>query len=368
MKNFKNVRAIKFTTYFSGNGCVNFDSGEQSYFLSKAKLYSGMIHKNVLFAKKIFKTDIGENGETTYKFKFKISSECLRHSIFEETIPFQNPNIMAIPHVLYNAIAMPDQIIRGYMFAQNTINSLRKRSALTICDAVEEGMWRDTTVFDFHSRSGEKDKTVKNDGDGGDTTIYSIENVGNLKYKADGFIDLTELQFISGDVIYDRMAVDADGGANEIIYLDALKRNFPSLNPHFDYYYMANAYSKDEWGERGILLDFESVNSMVISTLKNIMKININHRNANLIFDKLVIKVICDGNEESEEIEITPSNVDEFYFKYFTKYLPADAELIKNNKNIIAKAKEKAKDDKKSKDTKKSKETKPVVDNTDSNN
>ena len=341
MEIFKEVRTVKFTAYFKGNGCVNFDSGDQSYFLSKSKLFNGKLNKNVLLAKKAFKTCEDENGDIAYKFKFKVSSECLRHSIFEECMPFQNPNIMAIPHVLYNAIATPEYILRGYMFTQKNVNTLRKRSALTICDAIEEGAWRDTTVFDFHNRTGEKDQEVKNKDDAKDTTIYSIENVGNLTYKAEGFIDLTELQFISGDVIYDRMAVDADGGQNEIIYLDGLKRNFPTLSPKFDYYYMQSMYTKDEWAERGILLDNESVNMMTKMALKNIMKINIRHRNATLSFDKLIISVISNNGDCSDELEVT--NVDELTFDPYIKYLPADENIIRANKEMVVKAKERAK-------------------------
>lgn len=349
MKTYKNVRAIKFVAYFNGNGCVNFDSNEQRFFLMRSKLYNGIINKNALLAKKIFKTDKDENDELKYYFKYKVSSECLRNAMFKEPIPYQNPNVALIPYVLYNAIAMPSEIVRGYMFTQNDKNTIRKRSAVTLCDAIEEGPWRDNIVFDFHSRSGEKNCEVKNENDSSDTTIYNIENVGNLIYKSDGFIDLTEAQFISGDVIYDRMAVDADGGKNEIIYLDALKRNLPTLDAKFDFYYMANNYLKDEWAERGIFLDVDSVNTLTLLTLKYLLSINIYRRNAKLNIDKLFIKVICDGNEETEYIEVTPSNIEDFRFEYFRKYFPADAELIRNNRDLIEKAKNKAKADKKNK-------------------
>ena len=359
MNKFKNVRAVKFTAYFKGNGCVNFDDVKQARFLEHANIYDQEVTNNLLCAKKIFKTNEDKNGNTTYSFKFKVSSECLRHSIFEEHIPFQNPNIMAIPHVLYNAIATPEQIVRGYMYAQSGVNTLRKKSALTICDAIEEGSWRDKTTFDLHSCTGEKkkkenieeviidnenteevakDNKKKKKKEKSDTTLYSIENVGNITYKAEGFIDLTELQFISGDVVYDRMAVDVDGGKNEMIYLDALKRNFPSLNPKFDYYYINSNYTKDEWAERGILLDYDSVNNMVKMVLKNIMKVNINHRNASLVFDKLEINVISDNNNLSDKFEIK-DNLDSFNFEYYTKYLPADENIIRANKELVAKFK-----------------------------
>lgn len=355
MRTFKNVRAIKFIAKFNGKGCVNFDSKEQKIFLKNTNLYGGKIYDNCLFAKKIFKTEKNDNGETIYKFKYKVSSECLRNAMFKENIAFQNPNIAAVPHILYNAIAMPAEIIRGYMFTQGTKNTLHKSTVITICDAVEIGPWRNNIVFDFHSCSGEKNREVKNDNDASDTTIYNIENVGNLTYESQGYIDLTEAQFISGDVIYDRMAIDADGGANERIYLDALKRNLPSLDAKFDFYYMANNYFKDEWAERGIFLDIESINTLTLLTLKYLLNINIYRRNAQLNIDKLFIKVICDGNEESEEIEITPSNVNDFRFEYYRKYFPADADLIRKNRELIKEAKKLAKESKQDKGTKQNK-------------
>lgn len=344
MVNFKNVRAIKFAAEFDGMGCVNFDSSTQNYFLNANGLGSETTtNKNVLLAKKIFKNLVNDEGKNRAKFKYKVSSECIRHAMYEDVMPFQNPNISSVPTILYNAIAMPCYITRGYMFTPQNCNSLRKKSSVTVCDAVENGEWRSSLTFDFHSRTGEKNTSVKEDGDPKDTTIYNIENVGNITYTSEGYIDMTELQFIPADPLYDRMAIDADGGVNERIYLDALKRNLPTFDGNFDYYYIDNTYCQDEWAERGILLNTESVNYLVKDILKRIMNVNVIRRNAYFKFKSLKIAVIMDGGDTEQWIDITPSNVDTFNFEYFCKYSIADENKIAANKALVKQIEEEVK-------------------------
>lgn len=343
MTKFNNVRAIKFIAEFNGVGCVNFDSTSQRFFLMTNGFGCDTLENdNVLLAKKLFKHEKTVNGKEKALFKYKVSSECLRHAIYEDTMPFQNPSISSIPSILYNAIAMPAYITRGYTFTQKTSNSLKKKG-ITICDAYETGDWRDSLTFDFHSRTGAKDTSVKEEGASKDTTIYNIENVGINTYRSEGYIDLTELQFIPADPLYDRMAIDADGGVNEAIYLDALKRNLPTFNGGFDYYYIKNTYCNDEWAERGILLDKESVDFLVKDVFKHIMRVNITRRNAYFEFKSLSISVIMDDGVTENMITITPNNVDDFTFEYATKYFVADEAKIQANKDLVNKVKEMSK-------------------------
>lgn len=351
MVNFKNVRAVKFTAMFDGEGCVNFDSVSQRFFLNSNGLGSDFTqNKNIALAKKIFKNVVTPDGKNKTLFKYKVSSDCLRHAIYEDVMPFQNPSISSVPTILYNAIAMPCYITRGYLFTQKSSNSLKKRG-ITICDAYETGEWRDSISFDFHSRTGGKDTSVKEEDDSNDTTIYNIENIGINTYSSEGYIDLTELQFISADPLYDRMAVDADGGANEIIYLNALKRNLPTFNGNFDYYYIKNTYCNDEWAERGILLDKESVDFLIKDVFKHIMNVNITRRNAYFRFKSLCISVIMDDGVTENTITITPDNINDFTFEYSTKYFVADEAKIQANKDLMDQAKEISKQMKKDEKT-----------------
>ena len=356
-KNFANVKSIQFDLLLNGKGCVNFDSSEQLEFLTsvgivkygeKSFFNGGKALSNVLFSKKNFRTT--EDGKTEYHVK--VSSECLRNAIFKNGMPAQSPTIMGLPSVLYRAIAHPDSLLRGYMYTEAGSSAIRKKSPLYITDAEEMGEWRTSIATDFHSRSGEKESSKGKDADDAkDTSIYKIENVGEVTYKCSGGIDIQELAFISADPVYDRMAINVDGGVNETIYINALKENFPNATPEFKYYYLKNAYTADEWAERGILLDNETVNQLIKYVLKNILNISIVRRNAFLKADKLTLKVFT--NEGVETFDVNLENVDTLSFDFQSNYLEADFEKIKANKEQIEKLKEIEKENKK-KENKKS--------------
>lgn len=329
MKNFKNVNSIQFMVRYKGNGCVNFDNSDQKYVINKLN-FGHVQNDNVVFAKKQFLTEDGID-----KFKYKVSSECLRHAIFEKTMPSQNPSIVNVPTILYNSIAMPDFILRGYTFTQRNKNGLKKKSQLTITDAVEIGEGRTTCNFDFHSTASEKTSSKETENAKSSTSIYNVENVGDLMYEATGFINLLELQFIPDDVTYDRLAVGGvvPGSVEEKVYLKAISQNMINMpNPQMGYYYSENAYHKDEWGERGLLLNEDSVDMLVKRTLKQILEMKILRRNAYLLTDSLEITVITsDENTPNETYKITLDNIDDFYFGYNKKYQEADDNKILAN-------------------------------------
>jgi hypothetical protein len=351
MKHFKNVSSIQFELTLNGEGCVNFDSAEQLEFLRSVGIVKyndpsfynkGKALTNVLFSKKNFRRS---EVDGTTEFHVKVSSECLRNAIFKTGMPSQSPTIMNILHVLYGAIAHPDSLIRGYMYADKK-GTIRKKSPLYLTDAEEQGAWRTAVATDFHSRSGEKESNKgKNSDDPKDNSIYKIENVGAITYKANGGIDVQEMGFISADPVYDRMAVNVDGGVNEQIYLDVLSKNLNIAKPEFKYYYLNNSYTADEWAERGILLDNISVDKLIKRTFKNMLDINIIRRNAYLKTNTLVVTVFADGG--SETIEVTNDNIDEFYFDCITNYVEASMDKIQANKKMVESLSEKAKDEKK---------------------
>lgn len=70
MEKFENVQAIKFDVTFNGQGCVNFDSGEQKSFLYNNSLLPSK-YNNVKYAKKLFIM----NDDGSVGFKYKVSSE-----------------------------------------------------------------------------------------------------------------------------------------------------------------------------------------------------------------------------------------------------------------------------------------------------
>lgn len=334
MKKFNNVKSIQFNVKFKGNGCVNFDGGDQKWVLINRELYKGKLNDNNKFAKKTF-YDEG--------FKYKVSSKCLRHSIFADTIPFENPSIVNVPTIIYNAIAMPDYILRGYTYTQREKNGFKKKSPFTITDAIECGEIRKECYFDFCANAMEKSKVEKEDSaeSKNSTSIHLSENVGELIYESEGGIDLTELQFISDDMTYDRLALGGvtQNSVEEKIYLDAISRNMVNMkNPKMGYYYKNGTYHQDEWGEKGLLLNKESVDMMVKRLLTSILNVNICRANA--FFKTIDLEITVNSDEGNETFKVTLGktnesenifNVNECTFEYKPFYLESDEEKIKAN-------------------------------------
>lgn len=339
---FKNVKGVAVKLFFNGDGCVNYDSSDQKHTLIKLGIQS-YLRDNVKLAKKTFLTD--ENNKVV--FKYKVSSECIRHACFKDEIAFENSRIADIPIVLYKAIASPALVLRGYMFTGD--NTIRKKSPVTITAATELGANRTVCDMEVHSTSGERDST----------SLYYTENVGKSVYTADAHINLGELQFISNDTSYDRCAVGVDGGENENIYLTEM-RKFYGDDVHFDYYYMKNGLTQDEWAERGILLSKESVDFLTKNMLRRFFDINIYTHQAYFTFDHMEVKVICNNEGRFEEHIIELKNaddVDSFFFDYFSMYELADEGKIMANKEkldmIKAAQKEAEKNEKKKAQSKK---------------
>lgn len=322
MKTFKNIKSISFKVRFNGKGCVNFDSSEQKFILLAKGFIGGVINNNVKFAKKAFGVD--ENNNEI--FKYKISSDCLRHEIFGEGMPFMTPQVQYIPHILYNAIAQPSSILRGYMF---TDTAMKKSGPFMITDAVEVTKGHNKCHLDVHSTSGDKSFTKDDSGENGGTSFYQEENVPNAVYESEGFIDLTELQFISADKTYDRAAVNVDGGPEEDIFLNALKANY-NFDPHFGFYANKSSIMGLEWGERGVLLSEDAVDMLVKYALTRVLSINITRKNALLKIARLDIEVnTADGESIKYEDVI---DVNDFHFGYWQKYEEVDEETIKSRR------------------------------------
>lgn len=362
MKEIK-VKGIEFTAKFKGNGCVNYDDNDQKYFLVNSNIIAKkrIFNDNVTYAKKSFST--GEDGRIG--FKYKVSSECIRHNMYKEEMDNQvNENHMQIQSVYYNALATPAMIERGYMYTLEPYID-HKKSAFQITDAIEirDNLRHDVT-FDFHSKSIKKEnedkKVAENDaGAKSSTSIFRKENVGSCDYEAEGFIDVDEMQFISFDETYDRRAVNVDVKNGKDLYMAALKRNIPNFSCKEGYFYMKNGYTQDEWAEKGILLSEDVVDYLTKDIIKRILNVSIWKSGAYFKFDSLVIKYYDENGEET--VEITSDNIDDFKFIPVGKYNEADEEKVKANlqmnSKLIAERVKKNQKAKKAKSSKKETET-----------
>ena len=335
----KKIKRINFNLLLDGYGCVNSDSKEQVPFLTHTGIVSwndsGFVKdnkplSNVILTKKNFR--LTEDG--VYEYRVKISSESLKNNIFN-SMRFQNSSLVNVPIAFYKALANPDLIARGYTYPKKGGVTVKKKGVLCLTDAEEQGPWRRYINTDFHSRSGMKEsKEGKNSNDPKDTSIYKIENVGSVKYLAKGAIDVSELRFIPADPIYERLSVDVDGGQYEEIYMNELVKNSVNFTPEFKYYYLENSYTADEFAERGIMLNDETLDAYIKRIIKNMLNIDILKRNGYLKTEKLTL-MITYTNGEQETIDVTLDMVDDFSFDCVNPYKEADMEKIKANTEMM---------------------------------
>lgn len=345
------VKNILLKLELEGQGIVNYDSNDQKWVLNQTHLKNNGKHGNVSYAKKNFYKD--ENDELTYKIK--ISSDSLKHDMFKSDLIAQTPNISYHPTLLYNYIASPLSIIRGYLFA-NTKETLKRKGAITLCDA--EQTCDAMSTINVFSRSGEKKVGEVND-DKGDTTFYAKETVGKIKYESIGNIDLMGLQFISCDSVFDRYSFNPD---YYNLYKQFLTQKIPNFNSELGYYQQKN--SSIEIPEYGVLLNEENVVYLVKESLKKLLAINIKRKDSYAKVSTLKIKLVEKPNEERFNIEdnwITinsDEDIDKLDFEPYMFYSLVDYDKAKKDRIEIEKEIEKALKDEKKKENKKSKKSK----------
>lgn len=374
MKKFENVTSVEFNVTFEGKGCVNFDTYEQGYSNKNLGLYHGKIQENQKFSKKIYKA-IEKDGQVENYFKHKVSSDCLRHFMFINEAEFNNSRLSYITPLLLRVIANPAMVLRGYMYATST-RTIRKKTVCSISDAVQTGPWLKEVNMDIHSVSGSKgdkfldiEEEINNSDDSEDikkpkqTSLFSVENVPEGDYVARGMIPLTELQFISNDITYDRDAVGTNNGELEKVYLNALRDTFGE-GLYFGNYYIENSLAQDEWSERGLLFSRDNVDMLVKDAISRVMGIDIWRKDSYLKFKSITLTIFTKDSDVPEKIEIkSVKDLKDYYFSYAQKYFPADEAKIQKNKEIYENLKKaeiaakiaKAKEEKKKRDTKKKK-------------
>ena len=337
---YKNVKSIQFNITFDGNGCVNYDSNEQGQILRDLGLTKDN-NKNVKYAKKVFMPD--------GSFLYKVSSECLGRAMYEYDIKYCDQTNLQNKLMLYTMLSSMPMIEKGYMFASET-GTYKRKSALSLPEAVEIGKPRTFIHPEFKTRSGYKDMS---ESEKSDNTIFKDEIVGKTEYGCEGHIDLCELQFLSGDVTYDRMGADPED--EEIkYYIAGLKRDFPNMEDiHFDYYYIPGNCLQNEHAERGVLLDSPSTVCLAKDILKRLFKIEIKRSHAWLKTKSLKITFVMD-NGKTDEVEIKSiEDIDNLEFAAFKLYELADEPRVKANWRLAAEIKEKAAKAKKEAEAKK---------------
>lgn len=301
------VKAVKFEINLKGRGVVNFDDSSKRFLMMK---YEGVnksdyLNDNVKIAKK----EYTEDG-----FKLKISSGCMRKAIYADTMEYVTPEIAYSKTVLGSAIASPTMLTRGYMFAVKDGVSVKRKGVLSISDAIQTNDAK--IIVETCTASGQRN----------DTSMFGVENVGDITYKSVGSISIKDLQFVSTDPRYDRLAVPHDWIDNETsIYRTALKCNIPNIEPKVGYFMAKTSLNKlGRYAESGMVINNEAVKSIVKELLANIRKLSITRATAFAEVESFKIKLIKDVINDNingewieinsvEDIENLDLNFEDFY-------------------------------------------------------
>jgi hypothetical protein len=342
------VKNVKFEIELEGHGIVNYDSGDQK-FLWNRESKAGNKNKftsadnNNMYAKKHYFRN--ENGDLDYKIK--ISSDCLRNSIFSGDAIVTNPKIVHHKTLLNSFIGSTLGLVRGYMFATKH-ETLKRKSPLTITSAIQTN--NAESYMEFYSRSGEK--TTKDDSDTGDTTIFNKESIGDITYSAKGFFNINDLEFISADTNHDRYSFNPDDYS---ILKTFLSKNLPNFDAEPGYYQLNTAST--EAGEYGIKLTSEQIVYLIKEGLKRIYNININRSGSYATLNKMRVQLVNDllNPKNNVWVDITSiSDIDNLDFEvqeYYTKLEESqvlkDREIIEENLKLEIQKKKDAKNNKK---------------------
>jgi len=280
----KKVKSIQFKLKLKGQGVVNYDSTDQRFMFNQVKGQAFNRNENVSYAKKRFFK--GENGELDYKLA--ISSGCMTHEIFRDEVPYQSNNVVNSKPLFASFLATPSSIIRGYMFASKVGDNLKRKSAVTLVDAIQSD--NSVSYIETFSKSGQKNQ----DAEEVDNTFFKKEVVGPIKYESNGTIDIQQLQFMSCDQIFDRYGLNPDMFD---VYKQFLQSKMPSFNSKLGYYRLAT--NTIEIPEYGFMFNNDDILTLVKVFFMNLLKMNIKRKDAFAQVESLEYKLIYDGLEDS---------------------------------------------------------------------
>jgi len=278
------MKSIIFQLNLKGEGVVNFDDSSQRWLYTGADNKLKHLfhpHDNVKYAKKVLYKD--SNGNLS-NYKLKISSKCLRKGIFENDLVGQNTNFIMNKEILYSQLGSPYYMINGYTLTVRDSTSYKKKSPVTIGDAIQTS--ENLSIIETFTRSGAK-KVKVDSSDKSDTSLYNEETVGDMTYSAKGTINLNELQFVSLDDYYDRWSFSPDEFE---IFSKYMKINMPSFDSKVGYYKMNN--SCNSFPELGFKFSNEDIDFLTKLVIKKLMNVNILRNGSYAQFDSLKIKFV----------------------------------------------------------------------------
>lgn len=333
------VKRIEFKYELEGNGIVNYDSKDQKWAYNKIKNKVLVKHDNVNFAKKTF-TSADDDGGLNYRLH--ISSNCVRHEIFKEEMLFQNTSLLTSDEMHLRSMANPSAFLRGYLNTSPKA-TLKRASPISITSAIQTN--NAVSNIEVFIKSGEKEVTDEKKSN----TLFFKEACGEITYGGVGFIDLMQLQFLSCDAAYDRMALLSDDIER---YVNIFKQHHPSLNVNIGYYQIKN--SVFNLPEYGVLFSNDDILFFVKKFFKNMLSFNIAKSGSYAKIKSISYKLIYDtvanlDDEDGGWVNIRNINdvnaIDFVSETFYTQTNPTDvdalkSELIKNSNHLDAIRKE----------------------------
>jgi len=321
------IKNILFKMKIKGNGIVNYDGPEQKWMIHQTSLsHMKTLKNNTNYAKKTF---YGTPEDTRYKIV--ISSDCLRHEIFNSDVPFYTPNVIYEDTLLTAFIASPTALLRGYLL--NTKESSYKRKSPFIIIAAEQTNDSISYIETFSSSGAKNDDKDKETAD---NTYYKKEVIGNIEYETCGFIDLMNLQFISCDQVFDRYSFNPDLFN---VYRKFIQNRMPSFDSELGYYQIDGSIV--EIPEYGFKLSNNDINILVRYLFERMMKMSIRRKDAYAQTCDLQYKLVYDVIEDtldSEDGWVTiksESDINSIVIDAEDFYIPADADHAIKQREIL---------------------------------
>lgn len=317
-KKMEKIKSIEIKIKASGQGIINFDSNDQKFLFGKVgrNQFIDSRYKNVSFSKKVFTGD--PNDRENFDYKIRISEGCVKAGMFKDDVHSFSPSIAYNSDLLMNYITSEALVSRGYLFADEN-ESIKKKGVLTLTGLTQDNDAK--SHIEIKSRNGEKVKKT-DPNDSSDTSLFYAETIGDVTYANEHvIIDLTELQFICGDSITDRMAVSPE---DQKKYLEFMRRRYGKDVPDFEYY--RHATSAYQMPEIGILLPNDVVVHLAKFLLKRLLGFQINKSRAYVKMDEVKIKFVSDAldnlsSTEEDWITLTPAVINNLDFEVYQQYI-----------------------------------------------
>ena len=293
MESVKTVKGLLFKVKMDGIGTVNFDDSDARFIVSRygnpatKKPYS---NSNIKVAKSEYRqVGTDENGAPLYKRTLKISSECLRHAIFEKDYDVTNGRIMRNDAFLSSFISSPAALLRGYMFADDK-ETIKAKSPVTIGAAIETS--GAVITPEIGTVSGDKEKT----------SLFYTENTGRTKYETKGFVNLKQLEFLSCDNFFERRAVKSSWVETENGLLNvAFKQRYGKVPYSLGVYTAtANAFTK-HIGEYGLHFNMDFRKYLIVEFFKRLLSVNITRSGSFARVSEISVKPVYDGLKDTFE-------------------------------------------------------------------